>query len=114
MSTTVEEVRAGPGCLTRAVYFLLIGWWLTGIWSALAWGLLASIIGLPIGVWMINRLPQVLALMPGRGIVVPGPDAAGHRTQGVSRAPEQPFLLRVIYFLLIGWWFSAIWMAAAY
>lgn len=28
--------------------------------------------------------------------------------------PQVPFLLRAIYFLLIGWWFSAIWLLVAW
>jgi uncharacterized membrane protein YccF (DUF307 family) len=98
----------------RAVYFVLIGWWLTGLWSALAWALMASIIGLPIGLWMVNRLPQVLALMPARMVAVTtiGPD--GQRATVVGPVAERPFLLRAVYFLLIGWWLSAIWMGAAW
>lgn len=114
MSTTVQEFRDGPGCLVRAVYFLLIGWWLTGIWSALAWALTASVIGLPLGLWMINRLPQVLALMPERVIVVTTTDATGTRTTRIGAVRERPLLLRAVYFVLIGWWFSAIWMGIAY
>jgi uncharacterized membrane protein YccF (DUF307 family) len=114
MSASVQEFRSGPGCLVRAVYFVLIGWWLTGIWSAVAWGLMATIIGLPIGLWMVNRLPQVLALMPARMVAVTTTDAAGQRTTVVGQAAERPFVVRAVYFVLIGWWFSAIWMGAAY
>jgi uncharacterized membrane protein YccF (DUF307 family) len=98
----------------RGLYFVLIGWWLTGFWSALAWALTASVIGLPLGLWMINRLPQVLALMPARVVAVTTTGAGGQRTT-VLRAPaERPLLVRAVYFVLIGWWFSAIWMAVAY
>ena len=49
--------------LTRLFYFLLIGWWFSLIWSLLAWLLCLSIIGLPFGVLMFNRLPGVTTLM---------------------------------------------------
>ncbi len=114
MSTSVQEFRQGPGCLVRAVYFILIGWWLTGIWSAVAWGLMASVIGLPIGLWMVNRLPQVLALMPARMVTVTTTDANGGRTTVIGQVPERPFVVRAVYFVLIGWWLSAIWLGAAY
>ena len=114
MSTSMQEFRAGPGCLVRAVYFVLIGWWLTGLWSALAWALMASVIGLPVGLWMVNRLPQVLALMPARMVAVTTTDAQGQRTTVIGRVAERPFLLRAVYFFLIGWWLSAIWMAVAW
>jgi uncharacterized membrane protein YccF (DUF307 family) len=47
----------------RALYFALIGWWFSLVWSVLAWALCVSIIGLPLGVWMFNRLPEVTTLM---------------------------------------------------
>lgn len=28
----------GANLLVRAIYFLLIGWWLSAIWAVLAWG----------------------------------------------------------------------------
>src|SRR6478672_1533421 len=112
MSTSMQEFRAGPGCVVRGLYFVLIGWWLTGFWSALAWALTASVIGLPLGLWMINRLPQVLALMPAR-MVVETTEAGGRRTAFLRPVPERPLLVRAVYFVLIGWWFSAIWMAVA-
>jgi len=49
--------------LIRLIYFLLIGWWFSLTWSLLAWLLCVSIIGLPFGVWMFNRLPGVTTLM---------------------------------------------------
>ena len=49
--------------LIRLIYFMLIGWWFSLIWSLLAWLLCVSIIGLPFGVLMFNRLPGVTTLM---------------------------------------------------
>jgi uncharacterized membrane protein YccF (DUF307 family) len=48
--------------LGRAVYFILVGWWLGAIWSVVAWLLCVSLIGLPFGVMMYNRLPAVMTL----------------------------------------------------
>ncbi len=48
--------------LLRALYFLLVGWWLSAIWIAVAWALCASIIGLVIGFWMLNRTAAVVSL----------------------------------------------------
>ncbi len=88
--------------LLRAVWFLLIGWWLGAIWAALAYLFCLSIIGLPIGVLMLNRLPQVLTLKPaetepihtmrdGKPAVVEAP------------AEEYPFILRALWFFVLGW-----------
>jgi uncharacterized membrane protein YccF (DUF307 family) len=48
--------------LLRAVYFLLAGWWLSALWLAAAWALCSSVIGLPFGFWMFNRVPAVITL----------------------------------------------------
>jgi uncharacterized membrane protein YccF (DUF307 family) len=100
----------GPGLLIRAVYFILFGWWFSGIWAVIAWVLCMTIIGLPFGLYMLNRLPQVVTLKPSRS------DLILTRTgQVVKRDVAQvPFLLRAIYFVLIGWWLSAIWLAIAW
>lgn len=99
---------AGPNLLVRFLYFVLIGWWLGGIVSGVAWLLNATIIGLPLGLWVINRLPTIITLRPQ--------EASWQIRDGVvRRGVEQPaFVVRALYFLLIGWWFSGLWMALAY
>ena len=52
----------GPSLALRAVWFLLVGWWFGAIWSTVAWLLCVSLIGLPFGVMMYNRLPAVMTL----------------------------------------------------
>jgi len=32
----------------------------------------------------------------------------------VAARNQRPFLVRAIYFLLIGWWFSAVWLVLAW
>ena len=97
-----------PNLFLRVIWFILVGWWLTGILSAAAWALNATIIGLPLGLWIINRLPFVATLRP-IGTVY-------WLDEGVLRAAteQRPFLVRAVYFLLVGWWLSGLWMAAAY
>ncbi len=46
----------------RAVYFVLVGWWLSFLWANLATLLAITILGLPIAIWMIHRLPFVTSL----------------------------------------------------
>ena len=97
-----------PNLVLRIIWFVLVGWWLAGILSVFAWALNATVIGLPLGLWVINRLPFAATLRPpgslyrvGEGVLRPGNE-------------QHPFLLRAIYFLLIGWWLSGLWMAVAY
>lgn len=106
----VIQRNDGPGLLIRAVYFILFGWWFSGIWAVVAWILCLTIIGLPFGLYMLNRLPQVVTLRPSRSDLV-------LTTTGrvIERdVPQLPFLIRALYFLLIGWWLSAVWIAIAW
>ncbi len=63
---------------------------------------------MPLGLWIINRLPFVATLRP--------PGTLYWVDEGILRpaTAQRPILLRAIYFLLIGWWFSGLWMAVAY
>lgn len=98
----------GPNLLLRVLYFVLIGWWLGAIISGVAWFLNALIIGLPLGLWLINRLPTFITLRPQ--------EQAWRVEGGVLRQgkPQHAFVLRAVYFLLVGWWLSGLWMALAY
>ena len=99
----------GPNLLIRILWFLLVGWWLGGIVIALAWFLNVTIIGLPLGLYLLNRLPTAFTLRPQEQSWRLTP--AGELRQGKE---QYPFLLRAVYFLLVGWWFSGLWLAAAY
>lgn len=109
----VQPQEQGPGCLIRILYFLLVGLWLGGIVTVAAWVLNITIIGLPLGLWLLNRLPQIMTLKPvkrqARVMVVDG--KVSYRESGL---PQPPFLLRALYFILIGWWFSALWLGLAW
>lgn len=48
--------------ITRAIYFLLIGWWFSLIWILLAWLLAVTVVGLPAAQSMFLRVNAVLTL----------------------------------------------------
>jgi uncharacterized membrane protein YccF (DUF307 family) len=100
--------QRGPNLLVRALWFVFIGWWLGGVVSALAWLLVLTIVGLPLGLWLINRLPSVITLRPQEATwrIENGMLVQGQR--------QRPFWLRAVYFLLVGWWLSGAWMLVAY
>ena len=97
-----------PNLLIRTLWFVLIGWWLGGVLTAIAWFLFVTIIGLPLGLYIVNRLPTAMTLRPQEqqfrvenGIAVQGQE-------------QLPLMLRALYFFLFGWWLTGVWMAAAY
>jgi uncharacterized membrane protein YccF (DUF307 family) len=114
MNKTVIVTRQNPGCLTQLLWFALIGWWAGQLWMAAAWFLMVTIVGAPLGVAMLNRLPQVIALRgQTTGVEVTRIGNLEYVT-GAARVPQRNIVLRALYFVLIGWWLSAIWMEAAY
>jgi uncharacterized membrane protein YccF (DUF307 family) len=80
----------------------------------IAWLAAMGIVGLPLSFWLVNRIPTMLTLRPRREeyLVVTGTDGV---TRMQKLATQQTgVLLRIVYFVLVGWWLSALWMAAAY
>ena len=110
----VIVTRQNPGCLVQLLWFALIGWWAGQLWIAAAWFLMITIIGAPVGVAMLNRLPQVIALRgQTTGLVVKQVGDREYVTRS-TRVPQHNILLRALYFVLVGWWLSAVWMELAY
>lgn len=113
MSTAVEVEERQPGCLVTLLWFVFVGWWLSGLWAVVAWVLIVSIIGMPLGLMMLNRLPLIATLRrPASRYRV---ETTGEGTL-VSAAPveQRPFVLRAIWFLLVGWWLSALCLTIAW
>lgn len=113
-SSTVVETRQNPGCLLQILWFAFIGLWLGQIWVAVAWVLMVSVLGIPLGVWMLNRVPKIMALRESPRQVRIVTDASGRLVTREVGAPQVNIIVRVLYFVLIGWWLSALWIEAAY
>lgn len=111
MHVTIE--RPGFPWMLRALYFVFIGWWFTLIWINVAWAANATVIGLPLGLWMLNRVPQVLTLRPVA--VETHAYVVGDRLYVRSTGVRQHFwFVRLLYFALIGWWLSLLWSNVAW
>ena len=54
--------REQRSLLLRAAYFVLVGWWAALIWMTIAYFLCLTILLLPVGLMMLNRLPEVFTL----------------------------------------------------
>jgi uncharacterized membrane protein YccF (DUF307 family) len=108
------ELKTGPNMLVRAVWYLLIGWWLTGILMAVAWVAAITLIGLPLTFWLVNRIPTVLTLRPRREQYAMVTGADGIVRYQRIRTEQTSAVVRLLYFIFIGWWLSALWMAGSY
>jgi len=92
-----------PSLLVRIVWFLFVGWWLTGLWLSVAWLLNVTIIGIPLGIKMINKVPFVLSLKKRERYVEAG--------DGKS---QYSIPVRALWFIFVGWWASGVWTGIAY
>jgi uncharacterized membrane protein YccF (DUF307 family) len=110
----VIEHHSGPSLPVRFIWWLFIGWWASGIVVWLAWVSLVTIVGIPLGIWLINHLPTVLTLRPRTRTWTIGQDAQGRTVIHEAGRAQVDWPLRGLWFLLVGWWASALWMAAAW
>ncbi|MCO5182676.1 MAG: YccF domain-containing protein [Anaerolineae bacterium] len=107
---TKQPVREIP-FLLRVIWFFVLGWEIAAVWILVAWLFNITIIGLPLGLWMINRVPQVLTLKsPGGDYYVNGKTGERH----FKSAEQVNFLLRALYFVFVGWWASLLWAAVGW
>jgi uncharacterized membrane protein YccF (DUF307 family) len=103
----------GPGLLVRAIWFVFIGTWLSAIAIGAAYFLCLIVIGLPLGFMIFNRLPLILTLRPRTDVqTVEVFDGVTYISGGT--VAQRPLWARAIWFLLIGWWFGAIYLGAAW
>lgn len=61
---------------------------------------------MPLAVMMLNRVPEVMALRGETELLVKSWN--GHTV--VTKVPQYNILLRALYFVLVGWWASALCM----
>jgi uncharacterized membrane protein YccF (DUF307 family) len=106
-----QRVERQPGVpfLIRVLWFFLIGWHVTFWWVLAAWLFNVTIIGLPVGLWMLNRVPLVLTLRTQRGYTVTQVNADGAVQSRYRSEPQISWVWRLLYFVFIGWWFSLLW-----
>ena len=97
-----------PSLIIRGVWFFTVGWWATGIVLTIAWILNLTIIGLPLGIKMINYVPKVLTLKS------PETDDVDSVEFGGSSDDSPSIIVRGAYFIFIGWWASGIFTVVAY
>jgi uncharacterized membrane protein YccF (DUF307 family) len=110
---TVIIGRDQPGCLLTILWFVFVGWWLSAIWIGIAWLFIVLIIPMPIGLMMLNRAPRIATLRQPTSEYVVATSGTATRIQAVG-VRQHPFLIRAIYFIVVGWWLSFIWIWVAW
>ena len=105
--------RSGPGFFIRAIWYLFVGWWLSAIAIVVGYAAMVTIVGLPLAFYIVNRLPTLLTLRPRtQDWAVEQRNGVTH--VGIKTIVQRPWWQRAVYFVLIGWWFSALWLVSAW
>ena len=102
-----------PNLVIRALWFIALGWWLSGLAALLAILLQLTIIGIPAAIWVINRIPQITTLKSSRKIQI-ATGVGGSVMVGHADRQQRRWWVRAIYYILIGWWAVSFWMALAW
>jgi uncharacterized membrane protein YccF (DUF307 family) len=110
----VTQQKTGPGLLARAVWYLCIGWWLTGFAIAFAWLCSLTVVLLPVSYMIVNKIPVILTLRPRSTQTDVTVDADGTVTITTGGAKQHPFWQRALWFVCVGWWGCLVAMLAAY
>ncbi|ELZ57505.1 MULTISPECIES: YccF domain-containing protein [unclassified Haloferax] len=88
--------------VVRALWFVFVGWWATPAVVNVAWFLNATVIGIPLGVALINLVPTVLSLKEPKTRLDPD-----------SGRGQRSVVVRAVYFVFVGWWLSWVWANVA-
>jgi uncharacterized membrane protein YccF (DUF307 family) len=109
-----EQRKTGPGMLSRTLWYLFVGWWLTGIAIGFAWLCALSVVLLPVAYMVVNKIPTVLTLRP-RAVATDVTVAAdGTIRIATGGALQRPIWQRALWFVVVGWWACGLAMSAAY
>lgn len=98
--------------LLRLVYFVFAGWWIGAAVALAGWVCCLTIVLLPIGVFVLHRLPLVTTL------TMPDDEYRPMKHHGEYRVMREtdsvPFLFRALWFFCVGFWLSFVWIKLAF
>lgn len=124
VNVNVNAQQGANGCV-RAIYFVFIGWWV-GFWCLeIGFLLCMLILTLPLGLMILNRLPQIMTLKPSTKTVQTNVNMTSAMAAGgvastvnvnvsVTSVQQRPLLVRAVYYIFVGWWVGYLWASVAY
>jgi len=114
-SSTTVVTKAEPNIVIRALWFIFVGWWLSQLVIILGWLCNLTVVLLPAGIALLNRIPQVttLKLSSKTHVVVQAEDGSVSTTRAMAAA-QLPFVVRALWFVFVGWWASLLWFEIAW
>ena len=98
--------------ILRVIWFVVIGMPAGLVCIQFGWICMLTIIGIPLGLFVFNLIPMIMTLqldVEDRYKLALQEDDVFH-----GKVSQISLLIRLPYFLLVGWWFSLIWVNVAY
>ena len=112
-NVVIQQGSSQHNLLLRFLWLVFVGWWLTGLLSVVAWLCIVSVIGIPAGAYLLNRIPAAITLR--RRSKVRTVDTYGGVTfVRETNTPQRALWLRAVWAVCIGWWLLAIWLFVAW
>jgi uncharacterized membrane protein YccF (DUF307 family) len=112
--TVFEQVSQAPNIFIRLLWFLFVGSWLGPLVWVLSFVGFITVIGIPIGLQLLHAIPFLVTLKPETRRVRLRRQPDGTIVASEVKPEQLPFKTRAIYFGLVGWWFSLIWIVMAW
>lgn len=94
--------------LLRLLWFYLVGLWVGAVWLKVAWLLCIFPFTLPLGIWMIHRAPRIMTLKEEGQLK--HVEVGGRLAYYMDEVEQPSLLVRVLWFVLVGWWASFCWI----
>lgn len=109
----IVNESGGTSLLVRAVWFVFIGWWLSGLAIFVAYIACATVIGLPLGFAIFNRLPGIITLRSRtKKTAVEVKDGVTYISGG--KVAQYPMWVRALWFVFAGLWLGAVYLGVAW
>lgn len=97
----------------RAVWFICVGWWLSGLAILLSFVMFYFVLTIPIGIWLLHRVPQMQTLRD-RTREFQTHIVDGNVVIREGTISQRPFWQRALWFVFVGWWLTSIWLTVAW
>ena len=113
-SIVVIAGNRGPNVLVRLLWFVFVGWWVGMIATGIGYVLCLTVVGLPPGLLLLNRLPGIMTLRPPSATTQVSMVGGNLSINTGVRARQLPLLIRAIYFVCIGSWLTFLCLTLAW
>lgn len=112
--TVVVDTSGSPNLLVRVAWFLLVGWWATFFLTTAAVLLALTVVGIPGSIYLMNRIPAAMTLKLGKQALHITTGEDGRQTLAVVRPQQRPFWQRAVWYVLVGWLATTLWLYLAW